>query len=222
MTDIALLLGIIASVSFTVMIFSFMFKPNISFRVAEHIFIGTAVGISTALAISSLLNTAIRPLSKDLLNIVPIALGLMLFTVFMRSKSLKKLTWLRQLPLALIVATGFAITVRSDVDASFWRQFVTIWNAFRTTNIGSLFDASIILIAAVTTISYFIYTKEHKNAQGRTTVLGQITRAGRFCLMVFFGASFGNIVLSRMTLIIGLVFNIIESLRTLLQALLGA
>ena len=216
MTDLVTLLGIVVSLVLTLLIFSFLFKPGRAFQIAEHLFVGTAVGISSALAINNILNIAVIPLHKDPSNIIPILLGLMLFTSFLGGfKALKRLTWLRQLPLALIVATGFSITVRTDVDASLWRQLVTVWSAFRTTNPWGLLDAFVILVTLVTSFSYFFYTRQQKG------VLKPLTRVGRFSLMFFFGASFGSIVLARMTLIVGVVYNIIEAVRTLLQAAMG-
>jgi hypothetical protein len=216
MADVTILLGILASLALTFMTYSFLIKSNFAFDVAQNIFVGVSVGISSALAFNSLMSVAINPLPKEPLNIVPILLGLMLFAGLLKgSAPVRKLSWWGQFPLALIVATGFSISLRADVEASFWRQLLTIWNSFNTTNISSLFDAFVIFIGAITTICYFIYTRSN------TGIMRTPNRIGRLMLMLFFGASFGNVIISRMTVMIGLIYNMIESLRILLQAIMG-
>ncbi len=55
----------------------------------------------------------------------------------------------------------------------------------------------IMVVAVITTLCYFYFSKEHKGA------LGTAGRAGIYFLMIAFGAGFGNTVMARISLLIG-------------------
>jgi len=58
-------------------------------------------------------------------------------------------------------------------------------------------DGVIILVGVGVTIMYFVFTRPHAGTWGRAAV------AGRYFMMIFFGATFAYTVMSRMALLIG-------------------
>jgi hypothetical protein len=65
-------------------------------------------------------------------------------------------------------------------------------------NFASL-DGIIVFVGIATTLAYFFFSKEHKGWFGKTA------KVGTWFLMVFFGATFGYTVMSRISLLIGRV-----------------
>jgi hypothetical protein len=59
------LMGAWLAAIIVVWIYSFAYKDNVLYRVAEHLFVGTAAGYSIALSLDSLNRTAFIPLGKD-------------------------------------------------------------------------------------------------------------------------------------------------------------
>jgi hypothetical protein len=55
----------------------------------------------------------------------------------------------------------------------------------------------IILVGVTSTIAYFYFSKKQEG------LFGHFTRLGTYFLMVFFGATFGYTVMSRISLLIG-------------------
>jgi hypothetical protein len=58
-------------------------------------------------------------------------------------------------------------------------------------------DGIIIFLGITTTLAYFFFSKEHKGWFGATA------KMGTWFLMIFFGATFGYTVMSRISLLIG-------------------
>ena len=61
----------------------------------------------------------------------------------------------------------------------------------------------ILVIATLSGIVYFYFSKEHKGA------FGGVAKLGIWTLMLTFGASFGYTVMSRMSLLIGRVYYLL-------------
>jgi len=209
--------GILVGVVLIIFVYSFLWKENIFFRTAEHIFIGVSFGITFVGAMQSLSITAAGPsLKGDWRYILPVLLGLLLFTSFARRfQGIKPLAWWSTIPTALIVATGFGVTIRTSIIASFYQQITSTANAFLAKDAPSLLNALIVLVAVICSIMYFTYTREHIG------ILKIPTRLGRLVIMMYFGATYGNVILTRMTLIIGIVYYIIDGIRTVLSAIVG-
>jgi len=58
-------------------------------------------------------------------------------------------------------------------------------------------DGVIILVGVLVTVMYFVFTRQHTGTWGKAAV------AGRYFMMIFFGATFAYTVMSRMALLIG-------------------
>ena len=59
------------------------------------------------------------------------------------------------------------------------------------------FTAIIVIVGVLSTLTYFYFSREHKG------MIGKVSKVGTYFLMIFFGATFGYTVMSRMSTFIG-------------------
>jgi len=166
----------------TVAIFSFLFRENRVFRLAEHIMIGTFTGHTLLMAIKNIRETGIdKVLSGNTILIIPLLLGILLFTRYSR-----KYLWIARYPLAVIIGVTAGVTARSEFQGQIWRQLqATVSSPLNNLN------AIVIFVALLATISYFTFTIKH------TGVVGGWTRFGKNLVLFSFGATAAMEVLTR-------------------------
>jgi hypothetical protein len=196
----------------TLSIFSFLYKDNPVYKLAEHVFIGVSAGYMVALEfwnvfIPNLWNPLVR--GGDYLLIIPFVLGLMLFTRFAPRAS-----WLSRWAIAAMVGSyaGFAVIgslqgdliaqIRASMIPLYSREAVASVSLARTANdhvfaLLGVLQNPLITVGLLTTLVYFFFSREHRGS------LGVASRVGIWFLMISFGASFGYTVMSRVSLLIG-------------------
>jgi hypothetical protein len=180
-------------------IFSFLYKENPVYYVAEHIYIGVINGYLVTFYWHNILMPILfkRLFSGMYLLIIPAFIGALYFTRF-----IPRLSWLVRIPIALFMGyyTGLFIpvTIQADIIKQIQATLLTPQN-FKAWNAGALgiVWSVILLIGVICTISYFYFSREHKGA------LRVASRIGIVFIMLGFGASFGYTVMSRVTLLIG-------------------
>lgn len=172
----------------TLAIYSFLAGDNPFYRFAEHLLVGLTIGYTLVVTVKSVLwPQSLSPVvSGDWLSIIPLVLGgLILLRLTRRWAS-----WSR-IPLALVVGGGAGVAIPAMLQARILTQMdATISGA-------SSWTGWLILVGVVTTLSYFVFTREHRG------VWGGAARVGRVFMMVFFGATFAYTVMSRVALLIG-------------------
>jgi len=213
-------IGIFVAAGLTLIMYSFLYRDNPLFKVAENLYVGVALGYGAMLTWKlSLKREIVRPLFIDpphsaafldelVRRIVPILLGMLLLTRLSR-----KYGWLSRYSYTVMVGWGAGIgipivahsyilqqlhsavnpltAVPGPSEAGLWPWLAgTAWPVF-----GSL----VILAGMVSVLFYFFFSVEHRGA-GRA-----ISRVGILFLMISFGASFGYTVMGRVSLLIGRV-----------------
>ncbi|MGB2806076.1 MAG: hypothetical protein WBD64_14395 [Candidatus Zixiibacteriota bacterium] len=181
--------GILIAAFLTLCIFSFLYRDNPFYKFAEHLLVGVSVGYVLVIA----LNTTVMP---KLINpvfkqgrfdyIVPGILGL-----FMLVRFFPKIAWLSRISIALIIGAGAGVAIPATIQAKIFAQMQSTMINFASV------DGIIVFIGIATTLAYFFFSKEHKGWFGTTA------RVGTWFLMIFFGATFGYTVMSRISLLIG-------------------
>ncbi len=196
----------------TLAIFSFLYKDNPVYKMAEHVFIGVSAGYVVALEywnvfIPNLWNPLVSGGNYSLL--VPFALGLLLYTRFSPRAS-----WLSRWAIAAMVGSyaGFAVigALQGDLVAQVRASMIPLYSteAVRSMSLAEntneyifaflgVVQNPLIIIGLVTTLTYFFFSREHRGS------LGVVSRIGIWFLMISFGASFGYTVMSRVSLLIG-------------------
>lgn len=180
---------ILVAAIFTLAIFSFLYKENPFYRAAEHILVGVSVGYYLVILVEETIWSKVaKPLFYDqsLIVIIPAFLGLMMF--FRLSK---KRTYLTRIPLALLIGAGAGVSI----PAMLWARILKQMSA----SMQPLYTVSgiVIFVGVITTIIYFYFSREQKGW------FGVMAKVGTYFLMIFFGATFGYTVMSRVTLLIG-------------------
>ena len=174
----------------TLAIYSFLYRDNPFYKAAEYLLLGLTIGYSLVVSIKTVLWPGlVLPLaSGEAAKIIPLLLGGMMFIRLF--PGLK--TWSR-IPLAVYVGAGAGVSIPAMLKARVLQQI-----GATTANVTSL-SGIIMLIGVITTILYFYFSREHKG------ILRPAAKIGTYYMMIFFGATFGYTVMSRVTLLIGRV-----------------
>jgi hypothetical protein len=209
-------LGIWIAALLTLAVFSFLFKDNPLYKLAEHLFVGVSAGYYIILNYWTVIKpNLIDPLALAFAGkgvnaartgmfaaelgdyrgwlIIPGILGLLLFT-----RLFGKIGWTSRWALAVIIGvyagiktTGFA---QGDFVAQVQASLQPLWRAGDPAfGINSI----IFTIGLITSLLFFFFSREHKGA------LGVASKVGIYFLMVGFGAGYGYTVMSRISLLIG-------------------
>ncbi len=196
-------------VFFTLSVYSFLYKDNPFYKLAEHVTVGVSVGYSLYIVWT---NAFIGQVYTQFMNggyifsmyvgkrwdfVIPALLG-----IFMIFRLFPKYAWMSRYSLALLVGAGAGIGLPLAMQASILKQVSSsmVKVDFTGTGISNL----IIIIGVLATLSYFYFSKEHKG------IFGKFANLGIWYLMVGFGATFGYTVMARMSLFIGRLLFIFQ------------
>ena len=184
-------LGTTIGALLTLAAYSYLFRENVFYRIAEYIFVGVGAGYSIALGWNAIKNNSLTPLMEqgDYLQIAPLILGLLLFTRFLPGSS----RWLARIPMGFLVGMGVALSARTAIQAEFVNQI-------RATMIPlNSIDNVLIVLGVLGVLSYFFFSS--KFTEG-IPGLKYASLFGRYVMMAAFGAAFGNAVMGRTSLLI--------------------
>ncbi len=205
--SIGSVIGIWLGALFTLMIFSFLYKDNPVYKLAEHIFLGISLGYSWCFAFwNNIMPNAVDPLRGDDPNLwvlIPIVLG-----IFIVLRVIPKLSWLSRYSFAVLIGGFAGLAIPTEFAGRFLPQIVStmnpLWPPGGAASIGGIGPAVILLLTQLfllvgvfSTVVFFFFSLEHKG------VVGKISRIGVLFIMVSFGAAFGYTVMGRISLLIG-------------------
>lgn len=206
------IIGIWVAGFFTLCLFSFLYKDNPFYRLAEHIFAGLSAGYYIGLIWHSvILAQLVEPIGEhwDLASVpgpdatYHIIKVIFLFFagfmgVLMFARFFPKVSWISRYPLAFVMGNTAGIELMSRLHGMVLPQMASTFVDFGV-SFGPLILNLIILIGVLTTLIYFYFSKEHKG------LLGFSARIGIWFIMIAFGAHFGYTVMARVSLLIGQV-----------------
>jgi hypothetical protein len=197
---------------FTIFIFSFLYKDNPFYKVAESVVIGVSaaywmvVGFWTTIIpnlFGKLMPGWIKSWAmpdlageRELIYIVPLILGIMLLW-----RLSPKAGWISRWPLAFIIGTTAGIRLLGFLHADFLSQTRNSIVSIHGVDASGGFDFWLsvrmltIVIGVLCGLVYFFFSIEHKGFVGKTA------RVGIWFLMVTFGAAFGYTVMGRIALL---------------------
>jgi len=183
---------------FTLAIFSFLYKDNPFYRLAEHIFAGLSAGYYVGLIWESVI---IQQLWDPMISgswwlVVPGLLGVLMF-----ARLWPRISWVSRIALAFVMGNTAGIFLITQLHGIVLPQMGATMLSMGTNNgFASAVLAIIVVVGVVSTLIYFYFSKEH------TGVLGVTARVGIWFIMVSFGAHFGYTVMARISLLIGRVY----------------
>jgi hypothetical protein len=203
--------GIWCAAFFTLAIFSFLYKDNPFYKIAESLFVGSSAAYYMVVGFHSQIipnligklwagpvKTYILPgMEEDpnIIYIVPLALGIMLLW-----RLSPRGGWISRWPLAFFIGIFCGIRLTGFFQADFVQQIRnTIVPLAVITPDGFDFWESlknvISVLSVLVCLVYFFFSIEHKGFVGRTAKLGI------WVLMITFGAGFGYTVMGRIALL---------------------
>lgn len=203
--------GVWVAAIFTLAIFSFLYKDNVFYKIAESILVGVSAGYWMVVGfwdiiVPNLMGKLWPALVKgwampgleaqpEPLYWVPLILGVML--VWRLSP---KGSWISRWPLAFIIGTTAGLRLISFLHANFLAQISNsivplIVMEGGQVDIAESVRSLVLIVGILSCLVYFFFSFEHKGAVGKTAKLGI------WFLMITFGAGFGYTVMGRIALL---------------------
>lgn len=203
---------------FTLAIFSFLYKDNPFYKIAEHVVVGVSAGYWFVLLYRTtqmpLLNEPLwklwtsiwhpdvnlePPLTvMDALSPIPLVMGLIMFT-----RLIPKIAWLSRWSIAYYLGISSGVVIPLNMKGQVWEQMRATWLPVGFNSLA-LFNNIVIIVGVIAALAYFFFSKEHKGW------FGGLARVGIWILMLGFGATFGYTVMSRISLLIGRVVYMLD------------
>ena len=205
-------IGIWVAAFFTLFIFSFLYRDNPFYKIAESVVVGVSaaywmvVGFWTTIVPNLLgklapewINSWAMPgldTEAEYIYLVPLIMGIMLIW-----RLAPKGGWISRWPLAFIIGTTAGIRLIGFIHADFLGQIrntimsLAVYSPETGLNFWDSIKNIIIVIGVLTTIVYFFFSIEHEG------FVGQTAKVGIWFLMITFGAAFGYTVMGRIALL---------------------
>ena len=197
----------------TLAILSFLYKDNVLYKFAEHLFVGVSaaywmvIGIWNTLfpnLIAKIYPAGVKFVLPSLANrqpeyhyIIPAILGILLLL-----RLLPKISWVSRWALSFIVGTTAGLNLIRYLRSDFIGQVQNSMIPLIVINNGSVdviesISNTVLFAGLMCGLIYFFFSKEHKGA------FGAASRIGIWVLMITFGAGFGYTVMARISLLVG-------------------
>jgi len=181
----------------TIFLFSFLYKDNPFFKVAEHLYLGAGMGWLFQVSVTNVWIPKIwEPVSKgELLVIIPSVLGLSLLTQFV-----PKISWISRYGFTFMMGYGAGLAIPAGLSTDFISQIggtIKPFSMLATMSPWAIFNSLVVACGAICVLFYFFFSVEHKGH------LKKVSNVGIYFLMIYFGAAFGNTVMARFSLLYG-------------------
>ena len=209
------IIGAWVATGLTLFIFSFLYKDNPLFKLAEHLYVGVSVGYTIVKTYDTvILHLIWKPIieNQEWTLLIPVFVGLLMLTRYV-----PKASWLSRYAFAFIVGVGSGLAIPRTISSFILKQIedtvrplLTLvpgegmsftWNVLDP---SSSLNTIIILVGVCSVLFYFFFSVEH-TGPGKA-----VARTGVLFLMIGFGAAFGYTVMARMSLLIGRLSDLIE------------
>lgn len=218
-------IGVWLAALLTIAIFSFLYKDNPLYKLAEHLFVGVSAGYMMAVSFQNVIRpNLLDPLGRawaaaragegmawDWIYLIPLAMGIMLTL-----RIHPRLAWVSRWPLAFLVGISAGYNIVYTMESQILKQVdATVLDLWLLQNPEKMILNWIVLVGVVCGLVYFYFSIEHKGA------VKVASRIGIYVLMISFGASFGYTVMGRVSLLIGRMLFFRNEWWPMVQATLG-
>lgn len=175
----------------TLAILSVILKDNPVFRVAEHLMVGLAAAHSMVRSIDNYLKpTVVTDIGEkgQWYLAIPLVFGALMYV-----RHMPKIAWIARYPMSWFVGYGVGYTL-AFTPRPFLKQVTDSFIALNSV------DNVIYLVITLTTVAYFFFTPKWRDNTGAGKTLDVWARR---VMMIGFGATFGNVVQGRISLLLG-------------------
>ena len=209
------IIGAWVATGLTLFIFSFLYKDNPLFKLAENLYVGVSVGYTIVKTYDTVIVHLIwKPIIEngEWALLIPVAIGTLMLTRYV-----PKAAWLSRYAFAFIVGVGSGLAIPRVISSYILKQIEDtvrplmvlvpgegLTFTMNLLNPASSLNTIIILIGVSSVLFYFFFSVEH-TGPGKA-----VARTGILFLMIAFGAAFGYTVMARMSLLIGRLTDLIE------------
>ena len=199
----------------TLLIFSFLYKDNPLFKLAEHLYVGVSIGYLIVKTYDTVIDRlVITPIVEqgEYSLLIPVGIGMLMLTRYV-----PKAAWMSRYAFAFIVGMGSGLAIPRTISSFILKQVEDtvrpllsmagpdgVTFSMNLLNPASNLNAIIILFGVSSVLFYFFFSIEHSGV-GKA-----VARTGIMFLMISFGAAFGYTVMARMSLLIGRFTDLIE------------
>ncbi|MCX5785176.1 MAG: hypothetical protein NTX59_05770 [Elusimicrobia bacterium] len=197
MSDTLLIAGAWVSAGLTIFLFSFLYKDNPFFKIAEHLYLGAGMGWWFQVYIFSVLQPKVWTpiMNHDWLVIIPSLLGISLVTQF-----IPKISWISRYGFTFLMGYGSGLAIPAGLATDFINQIGGTIQPFVNLagmSAWTVFNSLVVAVGVICVLVYFFFSIEHTGA------IKKVSNFGIYFLMIYFGAAFGNTVMARFSLLYG-------------------
>ena len=176
---------------FALMMFSYLWKPNLAFEISEAVYIGSSTANAVVIAVYFIWQKGVLGvMGGNTIYIIPLILGALLYTRFIESYK-----WVSKIPLAILIGLGVGLGMRGFLH-SYVINAINYVIGLKLTSIENL----VYIIAFITVTAYFIFGEK---ISGHPIMSNGVVRVGRLILMLSFGVKFGTIIWGRLSSFMG-------------------
>lgn len=214
--------GTLIAAILTFMVWSYLLGDNPAFRIAEHLFVGIAIGYAVLVAwfnvVQPALFGAVAPQSP-IFAAVPLVLCLLLMAKVRPAWSV-----IGNLPIALLIGVGAALAVGGALFGTLWPQVSATANlSLDPADYGDpqpvlastfFWQNLAIVIGTIGTFFYFTFNMQPQGPLGgfRETFTRFWSGIGRWVILITLGALFGNTAMSLIAALIGRIQWLMDAL----------
>jgi len=190
--------GLWMAVFFTFSIFSFLYRDNPFYKLAEQVFVGLSaaywlVYLFYSIMLPNLFTKLATDFRGNLILLIPAVLGLMMLL-----RVIPKTQWLSRFPIAILIGTSAGISMVRYAKSDLLSQITaTMINPFGATTTSGVIGNFLLIIGTICGVYFFYFSKKQEGISAVPSKLGI------WFLMISFGASFGYTVMARVSLLIG-------------------
>lgn len=174
----------------TLAILSVIWKDNPFFRFAEHLMVGLAAAHSMVRSIDNYLKpTVVTDIGQkgQWVLVIPLIFGALMYV-----RHMPKIAWIARYPMSWFVGYGVGFTL-AFTPRPFIKQVADSFISLTSV------DNVLYLIITLITVAYFFFTPKWRDGGvGKTLDIW-----ARRVMMIGFGATFGNVVQGRISLLLG-------------------
>lgn len=201
----------------TLMVLSRVAGDNPLFRVAQYLFVGTSLGLAFVVAYHQVLRPAALALidgSTPALWLygVPFLLGVLLLP---RITGEQRLSWLANIPLALVFGAGGALAIGGAIIGTLLPQIRDTARPL-SGGIGEIAGVAALVIGTILTLASFYYTAPPESRSGR--IVRSAAAIGHWVIMIAFGFFFASALQSYISALVERINFVLATVRSLFGA----
>lgn len=195
--------GIWVAAFLTLAIYSFLYKDNPVYRLAESIFVGVSLGYEVGLVFyrtiwPNLVERLLADPGPNWYLAIGGIIGIMLYCRY-----IPKVSFLGRWALAVYIGYFIGVELMQRLHGDVLPQVRDTMLPLSSLSLVT-FQNLLIIVGVLSVLIYFYFSKPH------TGILKPVSRIGVYFIMICFGASFGYTIMARISLLIGRLTFLVE------------